>query len=262
MPSKDLVDGLRDAFSVPVIYGIEPERGIASARNRAVQLAGDVDFIAFIDDDEVADSRWLDELLSAQANFGVDGVNGPVIPRFEQPVPAWVLKGHFYNRRRFPTGTVIKWANTGNVLIKTRWLHAVSGPFSEKLNLSGGEDTLFFSQVNRLGAKMVWADEAIVEEYNPPSRVSANWILKRAYRGGVFNSRLERMIDSSFMITMIRAIKSVLHILLGFFLLIPLSIYRGYAGFVRSLMCISQGMGEISGILGISYMEYKHIHGN
>ena len=132
MTSKEFVDGIKNSFSIPIIYGVEPEREIASARNRAVQLAGNVDFIAFIDDDEVADGRWLDELLAAQEKFGVDVVNGPVLPRFEQEVPPWVVRGRFYNRRRFPTGTLINWANTGNVLIKTSWLHAIPGPFKRQ----------------------------------------------------------------------------------------------------------------------------------
>jgi succinoglycan biosynthesis protein ExoM len=261
-PSKDLVGGFKDSFSVPVIYGVEPERGIASARNRAVQLAGDVDFIAFIDDDEVADSCWLDELLDTQNKFGVDVVNGPVIPRFEQPVSSWVHKGGFYNRRRFLTGTKVVWANTGNVMIKTSWLHAVPGPFSKNLNLTGGSDTVLFSQLYHLGAKMVWSDEAIVEEYNPASRVSANWILKRIYRNGIVTSVADIVTESSFNVIMIRFIKSVMHILLGILLLVPASIYRGYAGFIRSLMYISLGMGEISGIVGISFKEYINTHGN
>ena len=259
---KDLVDGLAEFFPTPVSYEIEPERGIASVRNHAVQLAGNVDFIAFIDDDEVADPHWLDELLYAQANFGVDIVNGPVIPRFEQPAPSWVIKGGFYNRRRFPTGTKIKWANTGNVLIRTCWLHAVPGPFNEKLNLTGGEDLLFFSQIYRMGAKMLWADEAIVEEYNPPSRVSVNWILRRAFRFGNGTSICEIAVGSSFIVTMNCFLMSVMHILMGFLLVVPASICRGYAGFIRSLMYISLGVGEISGLIGIRFMEYKHTVGN
>jgi succinoglycan biosynthesis protein ExoM len=261
-PVNDLVDGLAKHYPIPVRYEIEPKRGIASARNRAVKLAGDVDFIAFIDDDEVADCCWLDELINVQDKLGADVVNGPVLPRFEQPVPAWVLKGRFYNRRRFTTGTKINWANTGNVLIKTSWMHAIPGPFNEKLNLSGGSDTLFFSQVCRLGAKMVWSDEAIVEEYNPPSRVSANWILRRAYRLGINTSIIEIRVGSSSIIKIIRMVKSGMHIVLGLLLLIPASIFSGYAGFIRSLIYINLGRGEICGILGISYMEYEHTHGN
>jgi succinoglycan biosynthesis protein ExoM len=260
--NKDLINDLIKDLLIPVIYEVERERGIASARNHAVRLAGDVDFIAFIDDDEVADPLWIDELLSAQKKFGADVVNGPVIPRFEQPAPAWVLKGHFYDRRRFSTGTEIKWANTGNVLIKTKWLQAVRGPFNVNLNLTGGEDSLFFSQVFRMGAKMVWANEAIVEEFNPPSRVSANWILRRSFRGGVGTSVTEMMLDSALSVIIIRVFKSFLHILLGFLLLFPASIFHGYAGLIRSLMYASLGAGEIGGIFGINYMEYKDIHGN
>lgn len=260
--TEDLVNDFRNVLPVPVIYGVEPNRGIASTRNRAVQLAGNVDFIAFIDDDEVADAYWLDELLNVQNNLGADAVNGPVIPRFEQPVSSWVLKGRFYDRRRFPTGAKISWANTGNVLIKTCWLHAVPGPFNEKRNLAGGEDSLFFSQIYLKGAKMVWADGAIVEEFNPPSRVSANWILRRAFREGNGTSMTELVLYSSSRVAIFRGIKSLMRILLGFLILIPASICRGYAGFIRSLMHISFGMGAISGLLGTSYMEYERTHGS
>lgn len=253
---------LKNGSSVPIIYGGEPHRGIASARNRAVQLAGDADFIAFIDDDEVADPRWLDELLSVQSSFGADIVNGPVLPRFEEPAPSWIQEGRFYHRRRFPTGTQVTWANTGNVLVKNCWLHAVSGPFEERLNLIGGEDSLFFSKVYRLGAKIVWADEAVIEEYNPPSRVCANWLLKRAFRRGNGTVISEAMVRSSSFSKYVFFLKGALRILIGCMLLAPAFLIRGYAGFIRSLMYVSLGMGEISGLFGIRYSEYKRTLGN
>ena len=37
----------------PVVYVVEPERGIPFARNRAVREAADSDFVVFIDDDEI-----------------------------------------------------------------------------------------------------------------------------------------------------------------------------------------------------------------
>lgn len=255
--ARDLVNDFRQVFPVPVLYEVQPKRGIASTRNRGVQLAANVDFIAFIDDDEVAHPRWLDELLNVQNNLDVDVVNGPVLPRFEQPVPSWVLRGHFYSRRRFPTGTKIDWANTGNVLIRTYWLQAVPGPFNEKLNLTGGEDSVFFSQICRMGAKMVWADNAIVEEFNPPSRISANWILRRAFRAGNGTSISETVLSSSLTVAVIRVLKSLLHILTGVLLLVPASIYRGYAGLIQSLTYISRGIGELSGVVGIRYLEYE-----
>lgn len=259
---RNLVEDFKNSSSIPVIYGTASTRGIASARNRAIVLAGTVDFIAFIDDDEVADPLWLDELLHTQQRFDADVVNGPVIPKFEEPAPAWVLKGRFYNKRRFPTGTAITWASTANILIKHSWLHMVPGPFDENLNLTGGSDTLLSFQLWRLGAKMVWSDEAIVEEYNPPGRVSVQWILRRAYRLGTNTAMIETKINPSFLARSTRAMKSLIRILLGFLLLVPASIYRGYAGLIQSLVYINLGVGELSGLAGIRFMEYKHIFGN
>ena len=81
--SRTIVNDFANKCSVPINYSVEPKRGIASARNTAVQMAGEVDFIAFIDDDEIAESCWLDELLFVQSLYSVDIVKGPVIPRFD-----------------------------------------------------------------------------------------------------------------------------------------------------------------------------------
>src|SRR5690242_10519913 len=42
----------------PIKYVVEPQRGITHARNRAIAEVGPVDFIAFIDDDEVPSAQW------------------------------------------------------------------------------------------------------------------------------------------------------------------------------------------------------------
>ena len=57
-------DALRQAYPCELVYAIEPEPGIVFARNRALELAKDDDFIAFIDDDEVPAEDWLAELFS------------------------------------------------------------------------------------------------------------------------------------------------------------------------------------------------------
>lgn len=47
---------------IKVRYDFEPKRGVASARNRGVQTAT-ADWIASFDDDQIAESNWLNELF-------------------------------------------------------------------------------------------------------------------------------------------------------------------------------------------------------
>ena len=276
MPNKTLVDILRRDFPVPLIYGVESTRGIASTRNRAVQLSGNVDFIAIIDDDEVVESGWLDELLIVQQSFSADVVTGPVFSKFEQSAPSWILKGRFFKHPRYPTGTIKKCSATNNVLVKANWISMVKGPFDERCNFTGGEDALFFTQIYLLGAKIVWADEAIVTEYIPTTRVSAHWLFQRAFRRGITTSSIEIIVGSSFLkissieirvgslflVLMIRALKGAIHIIMGVLSALPALVFGGYAGFIQGMMFIGQGMGELGGLLGFRYQEYKRIHGN
>jgi len=176
-------------------YFIEPRRGIPYARNKAVACAqeGHPDFIAFIDDDEVPERSWLDELLSVQQSYRADVVAGPVLPYFTGPVAPWVTQGKFFHRRRMPTGTTIEWAGTGNVLVRSEVFEKMGEIlgeiFDERLALSGGEDERFFRQVHSFGYKLVWAQEALAYEWLPKSRANARWLLRRAYRSGNNYSR-------------------------------------------------------------------------
>lgn len=243
-----------------VEYDIEPQRGIASARNRLVTLAEDVDFIAFIDDDEVTHVGWLDELLYTQDRYHSDIVVGPVLPRFEVDPPKWVLEGEFFERETYAEGEVLDGAATGNMLISKRVLSWVEGPFDKRMDLSGGEDSLLSMSLFRLGARIVFANRAIVEEFIPASRMTLGWICQRAYRGGNTYSLCRRYIEESNTWVFERVLKGLCKISLGFLLLFP-SIVRGRAASVKALKFISLGAGDLSGILGKRYFEYKRIHG-
>ncbi|UCC32144.1 MAG: glycosyltransferase family 2 protein, partial [Phycisphaerales bacterium] len=65
--AASVCDLLRRDLNWPLRYEVEPQRGIPFARNRAVACAADTaDFVSFIDDDEVPQPSWLDELLAVQ----------------------------------------------------------------------------------------------------------------------------------------------------------------------------------------------------
>lgn len=99
-------------FKWSLKYFSEPQRGISYERNKAVAEASDAaDFILFIDDDEVPEPAWLDELLIAQQAYNADVVAGPSLPFFPVPdTPEWVVKGKFFESPRFyRSSTSICW---------------------------------------------------------------------------------------------------------------------------------------------------------
>ena len=64
--ARSIVETCRTTMPWELVYTVEPRRGIPFGRNTAVRTAGDADFVAFLDDDEVAEPDWLTELLRVQ----------------------------------------------------------------------------------------------------------------------------------------------------------------------------------------------------
>jgi len=252
-----VIKEISPSFPVPIEYCIEHTKGIASARNKAVRLAKGVDFVAFIDDDEFAESNWLDELLCIQNEYHADVVQGPVLPKFEQKPKKWITFGEFFSRPRYVTGTKLKYSATGNLLIKNKWLHAFEGPFDLRMNLTGGTDTLFSSKIYQLGAIGVWADDAIVYEYVPKSRAKASWILKRKWRSGITLSLTERFMDKSIFVKILRLSKGIANIVISMIMIFPNLLIFGNAGLIKSIGRLVFGLGEILGLFGIKFYEYE-----
>jgi succinoglycan biosynthesis protein ExoM len=178
-----VVETFRLSGRIEVAYEIEPERGIAQARNRSVRLAG-TDFVAFVDDDEVVCGRWLRELSECALRTEADAVLGPVVPAFPAACPDWVGKGRFFARPGHPNDALIERGRTGNVLVKKKWLDLFATPFDPRLGLRGDEDSDFFERIRRLGARFHWAEKAVVTEYVEKDRLTVRWVLKRAFRAG------------------------------------------------------------------------------
>ena len=181
--ASQMVGEFASQSNMAVTYEVEPRQNIPLARNRAGQIATG-DFIAFIDDDELPIKRWLLTLLTTCLEYGVDGVLGPVKPRFEGEPPQWVLKGKFYDRATYPTGFVIdqKKGRTGNVLLKRQVFSGINEPFRPEFRT--GEDQDFFGRMIERGRTFIWCNEAIAYETVPPLRWKRTFMLRRAMLRG------------------------------------------------------------------------------
>ena len=243
----------------PLNYAVEPHRGIAPARNAALDNVGDADWIGFIDDDEVPDPAWLDELIRVQREYDADVVTGPVVPHFPEPVPDWILKGRFFERRRYPTGRRLPHAFTNNVLFRRRILDELNTRFDTRWALTGGEDRHFFQQIGMRGYRIVWADEAAVTEWIPSSRATAQWLVRRHYRVGSSTSLVERDLRPAWKILPLLAGKSLAWLTIGVGLLAS-GLFRGRHVGVHGQRACAYGAGLLAGLLGIPFEEYRQTH--
>lgn len=252
--ARSVVDELRPAIPWPVTYVVEPRRGIATARNRAVRTADDADFIAFVDDDEVPEPRWLAELVAVQRSTGADVVTGPIVPRFEEPPPAWVVRGGFFDRTRFATGTSLGWARTGNVLIARGVLG--DEPFDPRFDLAGGEDTHLFMRIGLAGGRITWADDAVVTDLVPADRVNTRWLLRREYRRGNTLSVCLRDLTDTWPRRLRRVAQAGVRVLQGAAILAS-AIVGGRPAAVRGLRRIAFGTGLLTGLTNRPFEEYR-----
>lgn len=182
--AKNVVDGFSSSSDLQISYCVEPVQNIAMVRNKALEDA-DGDMIAFIDDDEVPDGRWLCNLYGTLKNFKADGVLGPVKPYFDHEPPAWVRKGRFFERPDYATGYKLSWneCRTGNVLFSKRILGLVDVPFRPEFG-TAGEDMDFFRRMIEKGCVFVWCSEAAAYELVPEARCKRSFLLKRALLRG------------------------------------------------------------------------------
>ncbi len=258
--AKPTFDKVTDGFRYPAYYVVQPERGIVSMRNKVLEeaLRLEVDFLAFIDDDEVAETSWLVELWNGLNNHHADVVAGYVEQILPEDTPAHLRK--FYKLSTHPTGMIRNSGSTRNIMFSMKLCTKMGLRFNPALNLSGSSDTFFFEEAFAAGAKMVWVQEAVVYEEIPHSRISANWIWNRAYRHG--NSLVVRTQIREGRLSAFRLLPSaLLKFFVGAMLWIIYSpINRTHR--IGKIKRVKMALGMMSALFGKKYLEYKTVHGH
>lgn len=171
----------------PVHYVHAPSRNISIARNALLEKATALgaEFLAMIDDDEVASPDWARCLLSKITGSGADAVLGPVLALYRPEAPAWLHKARIHDvvpvvlsDGRIHTGY------TGNLILRLDSPPVRGRRFDLAFGRTGGEDDVFLSGLVRDGGRIEYAPEAIAREDVPAPREKLSFLMRRSFRSG------------------------------------------------------------------------------
>lgn len=178
--TEEVVRSLSPASPFPITLTRDPSSGIARARNSAMMhaISQGAQWIAFIDDDEIADPGWIANLMApAYRRFPV--LMGANIYQYPTPAPFWAVDKSSETAGR-DEGRPCKTASSGNVRFSSRLVTA-GLRFDETLNRAGGEDNDFFSRAHEMGFQITRTYKAITREMVHMERLTYAYQIYRAY---------------------------------------------------------------------------------
>lgn len=171
--------------AITLDYVHEPNAGVANARNAAVEAVR-TRLVAFLDDDQTAESGWLAALMNCHSRFPAAVTFGPV--RAVLPVPGSAhhayLSEFFSRPEQSATGYIRKSFGCGNSLVDLSALPPARPVFDASTNETGGEDDILFNRIRVSGGCFAWAADAVTLEHVPASRAQLRYTLRRAIAYG------------------------------------------------------------------------------
>lgn len=186
--AQTLIQTLQVPAHINLIYVSEPEKNIAGARNQILKHASG-DWLALIDDDEVASPVWLSEYVKAVSNHQAVAFFGPVISIYPQGCPDWIRLGQFFDRPQHKDASRMQAGATCNAFVDMSVVRREQLEFSRAYGLTGGEDSHFFYRLHQAGQSLLWVSGAVVEEEVESRRLTAEFLRKKHFRIGQTFSR-------------------------------------------------------------------------
>ena len=244
--------GVDDALHVT--YAVEPKKGIVHARNKALELAADSDYIAFLDDDDTVDAGWLTALYSTARKYNADVVQGYVAYHFDEQNAYLSMLDIFANPRAH-TGEALPSAWTNNVLFSTQIYKETGLHFDSAFNKIGGSDSHFFSAAKQQGAHIVMCRRAVVHTVLPAQRTQIKWLARRYMRVGA-GITISQKKHKGLVAAVWQVVKSVGDSAKYCWRLFP-GLGANRQRWVHPSMVLCFMLGRLSGLFNVAPREYK-----
>ena len=151
-------------------YFKQENRGPAAARNTGIKHASG-EIVCFIDDDCIADKRWIENLISGFTDENIGGVGGEIAAREPRTIVEKMIK---FDQRMCAKEYIL----AGNAAYKKSVLHSLGG-FDEELKSL--EDIDLGVRVKLKGLELKYVPHAVVfhKHYD-----NLRWLAKRHYSLG------------------------------------------------------------------------------
>jgi glucosyl-dolichyl phosphate glucuronosyltransferase len=184
-------------------YIKEERQGLSFARNRGI-LESDTEYIAYMDDDCEASSRWLAEIINTfeGVNPKPVAVGGKTIVKFDNPKPSWINKnlemflGFFWLmpdvKRYLGEGEYLV---GNNMAFSRKELMELRG-FNENLgrnskSLLSNEEVELFKRFEDNNFPIYYDPDILVWHYAHPDRLKKRWFYKRYFWQGISDCILD-----------------------------------------------------------------------
>jgi glycosyltransferase involved in cell wall biosynthesis len=191
----DLLKEIQSNILQPKInFVTEVKQGLGFARNTGVKNSQGI-YVAFMDDDAMADSRWLESALHLFKNVKPTPLvlGGVILPFYNTVKPAW-FKDDYESRilGEKPRLLICPESFSGSNMIFRKEVIEKSGGFGVKVGMTGdyisvGEETSLFANIwSNYGdsIQMLYSPELIVFHLVEQYKMTVAYQLKRSFAAG------------------------------------------------------------------------------
>ncbi|ONH38049.1 glycosyl transferase family 2 [Protofrankia sp. BMG5.30] len=200
----ELLARLRERAGPELVLSTGGRTGLSNARNVGI-AAVNSEFVAFLDDDAVADPSWLSSLVQvADADPDILGVGGWVTPDWGGEKPGWFPPELLWtvgcSHHGLPTQQTTVRNVFGGCALFRRSVFTTTGGFDTRLGrqtkgASGCEETELCIRAAALipDGRFVHEPAAVIHHHVPAQRQRPSYIVRRCWAEGASKATLRRL---------------------------------------------------------------------
>ena len=191
--TKDVAEDFKLKTPIPVKYFTEEKQGLSHARNRGI-VESEGKYVAFTDDDAIAEKNWVATLHQGLMRYGCECVGGKIFLKTDEELPKWLIKelwgflGYLdygdehlsFDSEHYPFGGNMVFAR--EVFDRIGFFNPNYGRIGSKD--FGGEEYELFTRFLKTGGKGTYMPSAIVYHVIGQEKLQKQYFRKIHYRAG------------------------------------------------------------------------------